>query len=215
PLVAAQPVGEERELLGLQLLVAVVELPGEHGHALLEPPALRLELERVRVAVRERALEVRDTRRLLARSRVGGQLVDLLEQLGDGIRGHRGVVPPVDYSRIATRQTRAARPISTVRGDPPLTGVRTLRTMGRMTRRRLPVVVVVVALLVAAPAGAGDSPLAKRLGRALAVPHVSQARTGAVAFDLQTGETLFTEHDALSLAPASNEKLAIAYTALV
>jgi len=87
--------------------------------------------------------------------------------------------------------------------------------MGRMTRRRLPVVVVVVALLVAAPAGAGDSPLAKRLGRALAVPHVSQARTGAVAFDLQTGETLFTEHDALSLAPASNEKLAIAYTALV
>ena len=87
--------------------------------------------------------------------------------------------------------------------------------MGRMTRRRLPVVVVAVALLVAAPAGAGDSPLAKRLGRALAVPHVSQARTGAVAFDLQTGETLFTEHDALSLAPASNEKLAIAYTALV
>src|SRR5262249_20679030 len=119
------------------------------------------------------------------------------------------------YSRIATRQTRAARPISTVRGDPPLTGVRTLRTMGRMTRRRLPVVVVVVALLVAAPAGAGDSPLAKRLGRALAVPHVSQARTGAVALALQTGETRVPEHDALSLAPASNEKLAIAYTALV
>jgi D-alanyl-D-alanine carboxypeptidase/D-alanyl-D-alanine-endopeptidase (penicillin-binding protein 4) len=70
-------------------------------------------------------------------------------------------------------------------------------------------------LLAASPAGAGDSPLAKRLERALAVPHVSQARTGAVAFDLQTGETLFTEHDGLPLAPASNEKLAIAYTALV
>lgn len=87
--------------------------------------------------------------------------------------------------------------------------------MVRMTRRRLPVVAVAVALLAASPAGAGDSPLAKRLERALAVPHVSQARTGAVAFDLQTGETLFTEHDGLPLAPASNEKLAIAYTALV
>jgi len=87
--------------------------------------------------------------------------------------------------------------------------------MARMARRRLPVVAAVVALLAASPAGAGDSPLAKRLERALAVPHVSQARTGAVAFDLQTGETLFTEHDALPLAPASNEKLAIAYTALV
>ena len=87
--------------------------------------------------------------------------------------------------------------------------------MPRMTRRRLPVVAVVLALVLAAPAGAGDSPLAKRLARALAVPHVSQARTGAVALDLQTGETVFSEHDALPLAPASNEKLAIAYGALV
>jgi D-alanyl-D-alanine carboxypeptidase/D-alanyl-D-alanine-endopeptidase (penicillin-binding protein 4) len=86
--------------------------------------------------------------------------------------------------------------------------------MVRMTRRRLPVVVV-LALVLAAPAGAGDSPLAKRLARALAVPHVSQARTGAVAIDLQTGQTVFSEHETLPLAPASNEKLAVAYTALV
>jgi D-alanyl-D-alanine carboxypeptidase/D-alanyl-D-alanine-endopeptidase (penicillin-binding protein 4) len=86
--------------------------------------------------------------------------------------------------------------------------------MVRMTRRRLPVVAV-LALVLAAPAGAGDSPLTARLARALAVPHVSQARTGAVAFDLQTGETLFSEHDALPLAPASNEKLAVAYASLV
>lgn len=85
-----------------------------------------------------------------------------------------------------------------------------------MTRRRLPVVVAALALLAAAPAGAGGaSPLAQRLARALVVPHVSQARTGAVAFDLQTGETLFAEHDELPLAPASNEKLAVAYAALV
>ncbi|HKG44154.1 MAG TPA: D-alanyl-D-alanine carboxypeptidase/D-alanyl-D-alanine-endopeptidase [Gaiellaceae bacterium] len=83
-----------------------------------------------------------------------------------------------------------------------------------MTCRRLPVVVA-LALVLAAPAGAGDSPLAKRLARALVVPHVAQARTGAVALDLQTGETVFAEHDALPLAPASNEKLAVAYAALV
>src|SRR4051812_50011069 len=84
-----------------------------------------------------------------------------------------------------------------------------------MARRRLPVVALALALVLAAPAAAGDSPLAKRLARALAVPHVSQARTGAVALDLQTGETVFSEHDALPLAPASNEKLAVAYGALV
>jgi serine-type D-Ala-D-Ala carboxypeptidase/endopeptidase (penicillin-binding protein 4) len=83
-----------------------------------------------------------------------------------------------------------------------------------MTRRRLPVFVL-SALLLAAPAGAGTSPLAKRLAKALAVPHVSQARTAALVFDLQTGETVFSEHDALSLAPASNEKLAVTYAALV
>jgi len=86
--------------------------------------------------------------------------------------------------------------------------------MARMARRRLPLALL-VALLLAAPAGAGTSPLAKRLAVALAVPHVSQARTGALAFDLQTGETLFSEHEALSLAPASNEKLAVTYAALI
>jgi serine-type D-Ala-D-Ala carboxypeptidase/endopeptidase (penicillin-binding protein 4) len=89
-----------------------------------------------------------------------------------------------------------------------------LRTIGQVTRRRL-AVVILVALVLAGPAGAGGSPLAKRLAKALAVPLVSQGRTAAVAFDLQTGQTLFAEHDTLSLAPASNEKLAVAYAALV
>jgi D-alanyl-D-alanine carboxypeptidase/D-alanyl-D-alanine-endopeptidase (penicillin-binding protein 4) len=86
--------------------------------------------------------------------------------------------------------------------------------MMRMTRRRLPVVAL-VALVLAAPAGAGDSLLAQRLARALVVPQVSQARTGAVAIDLETGETIFSEHGNLPLVPASNEKLAVAYAALV
>jgi serine-type D-Ala-D-Ala carboxypeptidase/endopeptidase (penicillin-binding protein 4) len=89
-----------------------------------------------------------------------------------------------------------------------------LRTIGEMTRRRLPVVAIVV-LVLAGNAGAGGSPLAARLAKALTVPQVSQARTAAIAFDLETGETLFAEHGALSLAPASNEKLAVTYAALV
>jgi serine-type D-Ala-D-Ala carboxypeptidase/endopeptidase (penicillin-binding protein 4) len=80
--------------------------------------------------------------------------------------------------------------------------------------RRL-TVIVLLAFLIAAPAGAGSSPLAQRLARALVVPHVSQAKTGALVFDLQNGSTLFSEHDSLSLAPASNEKLAVTYAALV
>jgi len=83
-----------------------------------------------------------------------------------------------------------------------------------MTRRRLPVVII-LALLLAGPACARGSPLAKRLAKALAVPHVSQARTAAIAFDLETGETLFADHGGLSLAPASNEKLVVTYAALV
>jgi D-alanyl-D-alanine carboxypeptidase/D-alanyl-D-alanine-endopeptidase (penicillin-binding protein 4) len=80
-------------------------------------------------------------------------------------------------------------------------------------RLRLPVLVL-LALALASTAGAQGTPLEKRLARALVVPHVSQARTAALAFDLQTGETLFAEHESLSLAPASNEKLAVTYAAL-
>jgi D-alanyl-D-alanine carboxypeptidase/D-alanyl-D-alanine-endopeptidase (penicillin-binding protein 4) len=75
-------------------------------------------------------------------------------------------------------------------------------------------VLVLLALALASTAGAQGTPLEKRLARALVVPHVSQARTAALAFDLQTGETLFSEHESLSLAPASNEKLAVTYAAL-
>jgi D-alanyl-D-alanine carboxypeptidase/D-alanyl-D-alanine-endopeptidase (penicillin-binding protein 4) len=82
-----------------------------------------------------------------------------------------------------------------------------------MTRRRLPVVVF-AALVLASTAGAQGSPLERNLTAALKVPHVSQARTAALVFDLQTGATLFSMHDSLSLAPASNEKLAVTYAAL-
>jgi D-alanyl-D-alanine carboxypeptidase/D-alanyl-D-alanine-endopeptidase (penicillin-binding protein 4) len=76
-------------------------------------------------------------------------------------------------------------------------------------------IVVLAALVLASSAGASSTPLEKSLAKALAVPHVSHARTAALVFDLETGTTLFSVHDSLSLAPASNEKLAVTYAALV
>ena len=83
-----------------------------------------------------------------------------------------------------------------------------------MARRRL-LIVLFGALVLASSAGASPSSLSSRLARALAVPHISQTRTAALVFDLQTGTTVFARHDTLSLAPASNEKLAVTYAALV
>ncbi len=75
--------------------------------------------------------------------------------------------------------------------------------------------VVAAALLVAAstPAAASAS-LPASLERALHVPHVSLARTGAVALDLSTGQTIYSRNSSLPLLPASNEKLTVTYAAL-
>jgi D-alanyl-D-alanine carboxypeptidase/D-alanyl-D-alanine-endopeptidase (penicillin-binding protein 4) len=53
-----------------------------------------------------------------------------------------------------------------------------------------------------------------RLAQALAVPHVSAARSAAFALDLSTGAAVFSRNSSLSLVPASNEKLAVTYAAL-
>jgi len=89
-----------------------------------------------------------------------------------------------------------------------------LRTMEAVGRRQA-LIVLLGALVLASSAGASGSSLDQRLAKALAVPHVSRARTAALVFDLQTGTTVFAQHDSLSLAPASNEKLSVTYAALV
>jgi serine-type D-Ala-D-Ala carboxypeptidase/endopeptidase (penicillin-binding protein 4) len=80
------------------------------------------------------------------------------------------------------------------------------------------------AALLAPAAGARTTPLSAtreavapmptHLARALAVPHVNHARSGAVAVDLATGAVVFTRNAALALAPASTEKLTLAYALL-
>jgi serine-type D-Ala-D-Ala carboxypeptidase/endopeptidase (penicillin-binding protein 4) len=82
-------------------------------------------------------------------------------------------------------------------------------------RRLLPLgfTAACLALLVAPAAPSGPPGLGSRLTNALAVPHAGL--TAALAVDLQSGETLFHRRERLGLVPASNEKLAVTYTALV
>src|SRR5262245_62999186 len=81
---------------------------------------------------------------------------------------------------------------------------------------RIAAVVLAALLLVPAQAtAAGQTPLARKLSHALAVPHVSRAHTSALAVDLATGQQLYARNLGLSLVPASNEKLAVTYASLL
>jgi D-alanyl-D-alanine carboxypeptidase/D-alanyl-D-alanine-endopeptidase (penicillin-binding protein 4) len=84
---------------------------------------------------------------------------------------------------------------------------------------RRPLVALLFLAVLAAPASTSaghvqDATLQRKLARALRVPHVAPARSGAVALDLATGTVLFAQNGGLGLAPASNEKLPLTYAAL-
>jgi D-alanyl-D-alanine carboxypeptidase/D-alanyl-D-alanine-endopeptidase (penicillin-binding protein 4) len=82
---------------------------------------------------------------------------------------------------------------------------------------RVSALAAALAAAVALPAGAAAapaSPLATRLDRALHVPHVRMATSGAAAVDLATGERVYSWNGSLPLLPASNEKLPVTYAAL-
>jgi serine-type D-Ala-D-Ala carboxypeptidase/endopeptidase (penicillin-binding protein 4) len=84
----------------------------------------------------------------------------------------------------------------------------------RVTRRSLVLLLLLASLAGPVAAGAQETPLQVRLAKALRVPHVAPARSGALAMDLTSGTVLFTQNPALPLAPASNEKLPVTYAAL-
>ena len=65
----------------------------------------------------------------------------------------------------------------------------------------------------AAPAAAPG--LSTRLTRALAGPYLPPGRTAAIAVDLETGTVLFAHNGTKPVIPASNEKLPVAWAALV
>ena len=82
--------------------------------------------------------------------------------------------------------------------------------------RRLLAVALAVSFLASPPASAaGSTPLARKLSKALSVPHVAKSRTGAVAVDLATGRPVYAHNLGLPLIPASNEKLAVTYACLL
>jgi serine-type D-Ala-D-Ala carboxypeptidase/endopeptidase (penicillin-binding protein 4) len=80
--------------------------------------------------------------------------------------------------------------------------------------RRASVCLFFTVLVLAPAGGASPAPLPTRLANALAVPGNSATASGAVVVDLQTGRLLFARHPDLPLAPASNEKLTVSFTAL-
>ena len=82
---------------------------------------------------------------------------------------------------------------------------------------RARLLVALLATLLLAPPAATASPATLRAGlaRALAGAGVSPARTSVLAVDLESGRAVFTHNPRLALAPASSEKLAVAYAALV
>ena len=71
-----------------------------------------------------------------------------------------------------------------------------------------------LAVLLVPAAPGGSSPLARQLAAALRSTKLSSAETGAVVYDLQTGQVVFALHAYRPLHPASNEKLATTYAAL-
>jgi D-alanyl-D-alanine carboxypeptidase/D-alanyl-D-alanine-endopeptidase (penicillin-binding protein 4) len=79
--------------------------------------------------------------------------------------------------------------------------------------------VALVALALAASAGstplAATGDLATRLAKTLRSPHLSLARTSAIAVDLRTGAVLFEHNATRPVVPASNEKLPVAWAALI
>jgi D-alanyl-D-alanine carboxypeptidase/D-alanyl-D-alanine-endopeptidase (penicillin-binding protein 4) len=88
-----------------------------------------------------------------------------------------------------------------------------------MTRVRIAwfAAAVAVALLAgtSTPRTQAASPnLAAALERALTAPGVAAGRTGALAVDLRTGEVVYERNGMRALAPASAEKLAVAFAAL-
>jgi D-alanyl-D-alanine carboxypeptidase/D-alanyl-D-alanine-endopeptidase (penicillin-binding protein 4) len=75
-------------------------------------------------------------------------------------------------------------------------------------------VLVVLALVLAQHALAGDARLSTRLANALAVPGNTWSTSAALAVDLQSGGVVFERNADLSLEPASNEKLPITFAAM-
>jgi D-alanyl-D-alanine carboxypeptidase/D-alanyl-D-alanine-endopeptidase (penicillin-binding protein 4) len=80
---------------------------------------------------------------------------------------------------------------------------------------RLVAAALLALLLVPAASAGGTESLSHQLAAALVARHVSASLTGATVLDLATGKVVFAQNADRSLRPASNEKLATTYAALM
>jgi D-alanyl-D-alanine carboxypeptidase/D-alanyl-D-alanine-endopeptidase (penicillin-binding protein 4) len=86
---------------------------------------------------------------------------------------------------------------------------------GRIAAALAAVCVAGFAGVSAAHASASRARLDRSLAGALAVPHLARNAEGALALDLASGRVVYSYAPDRSLEPASNEKLAVTYAALV
>ena len=176
--------GQPRDLIRIR----VVARAEEHSQLALDPQALAFEPERVGVAGRQRVLDVGARRQLDAGGQVE-QRPDLGQRRREAIIQSTWIINPAERGGMGHRAYL-------------------LRRLGPC------LVLVALVLALAAPARAADPTLTTRLARALTVPNVDPARTAALAIDLRTGAVVFERNTTLSLVPASNQKLPVAYAAL-
>jgi D-alanyl-D-alanine carboxypeptidase/D-alanyl-D-alanine-endopeptidase (penicillin-binding protein 4) len=73
---------------------------------------------------------------------------------------------------------------------------------------------VVAALAASTTSSAAAPAIDLALGQALRSPGISPGQTAAVAIDLRSGETVYSQNSQRGLLPASAEKLSVAFTAL-
>lgn len=82
-------------------------------------------------------------------------------------------------------------------------------------RRLLLAAALAAALLAPLATPGATAPLGLRLTTSLRSPQLPPGDTAALAVDLETGRVLFAHNESAPLAPASNEKLPVAWAALV
>jgi serine-type D-Ala-D-Ala carboxypeptidase/endopeptidase (penicillin-binding protein 4) len=180
--------------------VLVVTGEGMDSHLRLLP--LRLEGERVSVSVRQR---------MLHDGRVGGGFPALIaEEHADTVAENGEVVA---HGGMNDATERAAPPPWARRPILPDTSP-ILKPKGFTLTRVVALVATLLALGAALPPAGATATLWQRLDRALTVPNVSRAMTGALAVDLRTGRRVYSLHAARPREPASNQKLSVALTAL-
>ena len=86
--------------------------------------------------------------------------------------------------------------------------------LARIARAAALVVAVAATAAQAASAAAPHAGVVPGLTKALKSPSLSLGRTAALAVDLKTGEVVFAHNGTMPVAPASNEKVPVAWAAL-